>query len=522
MQKQNHILLALCLLLISAIVFPGSLFAQKTKKTVKKEELPKIRVVGAATDGSIGTGSPGGAAYKREPYLGLEPCAKETPEQISELENAPDKNKQVEILVERAGNKDDWIRACAVYRLGEFRHASRTALPVIIRLLHDEKSNEVWAHVQTAMWKIPPDDNISLENYLRSATVGDVYDRLYAIRAFAYLNFPPNTHQAKDVVKTLIETAKDDDTTIAWLSIMVIREYGFKGTDISGAIPMLSELLKNNKLNAEYIVRVFVPMKAKALPAAPLLLDVLYNPKKYSLDKGETDNYSYSLYLTTAIALGTIGEPLLPILEKDIETHPFAVLQVLSNLRADGTLPIIYKTMKHRDPKVRSSAIENLPDLTSIGAVNTFPYLLELIKDTDPEVRKKAMMEIGLIAKYTENKSPELKNLLKQKAVPVLIERLKVESNSCYAAMSLGDIGEDAEAAISTLVNLNKPPKEDFCAQIGLYDIGGKGRKFLTEEQIERVERSKKRTFDADYIKAKPIEPKKEPKPSATVTDSDT
>lgn len=516
MRKQNHIFLALCLLLTSAIVFPESLFAQKKKKTVKKKAMPvlKIRAVSADESGISST-------YKREPFLGLEPCAKETPEQISELETAPDKNKQVEILVGRAGNTDEWIRACAVYRLGEFRHASRAALPVIIKLLHDEKNNKVWTHVEKAMWKIPPDDNIPFENHLRSAVVGDVYDRLYAIRSFAYLNFPPNTYQTKDVIKTLIETSKDEDTIIAWLSIMVIREYGFKGTDISDAIPMLSELLKGNKLNPEYIVRVFVPMGAKALPAAPLLLDVLYNPKKYAPEK-ENDSRYYSLYLTTAIALGKIGEPLLPILEKEIEAHPFDILEVLSNLRADGTLPIIYKAMKHKNPEVRKSAIKNLPGLTSIGAVNTLPHLLEAVKDVNPDIRKAAISEIGSIAQFTENKSPELKEMLKQKVVPLLIPRLKIEDDSCYTAMTLGDIGEDAEAAIPALVKLIKPPTDDHCAKIGLYDIGEKGRKFLTNEQIEEVKESKNYNFDTNYNKAKPIKPKEEPKPIPAVTDSDT
>ncbi|HQU85634.1 MAG TPA: HEAT repeat domain-containing protein [Pyrinomonadaceae bacterium] len=521
MRKQNHIFLALCLLLTSAIVFPESLFAQKKAKNPKKKATAITKSVGVSDGVGIGSGSLKLATVEREPYLGLEPCAKETPEQISELETATDKHKQVEILVERAGNSDEWIRACAVYRLGEFRQAARASLPLIIKLLRDEQNNQVWTHVETAMWKIPPAGNIPLETKLRNAVIGDVYDRLYAIFSLAYLKLSANSFQAKDVVKTLIETAKDEDKTVAWLSIMVLRDYAFEGTDISDAIPTLSELLKNGKLNPVNVVRVFVPMGANALPAAPLLLDVLYNPKKYAPEK-ENDSRYYSLYLTTAIALGKIGEPLLPILENEIEKEPFAILRVLSNLRADGTLPIIYKALKHKNPEVRKSAIENLPGLTSIGAVNTFPYLLDLVKDINSDVREQAMSKIGSIAQFTEDKSPELKQLLKQKAVPVLIERLKIEKDSCYAAMILGDIGEDAEAAIPALVKIVKPPTENHCAAIGLYDIGEKGRKFLTKEQIEEVKESKNYKFDTNYNKAKPIKPKEEPKPTPAVTDSDT
>lgn len=521
MRKQNHIFLALCLLLTSAIVFPENLFAQKKAKNPKKKSSSITKSVGVGDGVGIGSGSLRIATVEREPYLGLEPCAKETPEQISELKTAPDKNKQVEILVGRAGNPDEWIRACAVYRLGEFRQAAQPALPVIIKLLRDEQNGQVWTHVETAMWKIPPARNIPLETKLRDAVIGDVYDRLYAIFSLAYLKLSPNTFQSKDVVKTLIETAKDEDKTIAWLSIMVLRDYAFEGTDISDAIPTLSELLKNGKLNPVNIVRVFVPMGAKALPAAPLLLDVLYNPKKYAPEKDDDSRY-YSLYLTTAIALGKIGEPLLPVLEKEIEKEPFAILRVLGNLYAEGTLPIIYKAMKHKNPEVRKSAIENLPGLTSIGAVNTLPHLLEALKDVNSEVREKAMSKIGSIARDTEIKSPELKGMLKQKAVPVLIERLKIEEDSCYAAMILGNIGEDAEAAIPALVKIAKRPIRNGCAVDGLYNMGEKGRKFLTAEQIKEMKELKNYKYDSDLNKAKPIKPKEEPKPTPAVTDSDT
>jgi len=376
MRKQNHIFLALCLLLTSAIVFPESLFAQKKKKTVRKKASPTIRTVGVER-GPVSIAS---VEYKREPFLGLEPCAKETPEQISELETAPDKNKQVEILVERAGNTDEWVRACAIYRLGEFRQAAQLALPVIIKLLRDEKTDGVWNHVEKAMWKIPPNPNIPIQVRLRNAEIGDVYDRLYAIYALFYFKSVPNSNEAQDKLKTLIKTAQDEDTTIASLSITGIRQLGLYNTDISDAIPMLSNLLKENKMNPIRIMWVFNAMGAKALPAAPLLMDVLYNPKKYAADTDNNNARSYGLYITTAISLGKIGEPLLPILEKEIEKQPFAILQVLRNLHADGTLPIVYKAMKDKNPEVRKSAIENLPGLTSIGAVNTLPHLLEFRK----------------------------------------------------------------------------------------------------------------------------------------------
>lgn len=149
------------------------------------------------------------------------------------------------------------------------------------------------------------------------------------------------------------------------------------------------------------------------------------------------------------------------------------------------------------------------------------PQLLSLINDLDPNVRNAAMSEIGDIAKYTNNKSPELQLLLKKRAVPALIKRLKDKEDSCYAALTIGNFGADAEAAIPALVKIAKQPTRNSCAEIGLYDIGEKGRKFLTAEQIKDVESSKNYKYDSDYNKAKPIKPKEQPKPSPPIKEGE-
>lgn len=520
MRKTNHIFLFFCCLMVLGLLFNTNLTAQKRKPSAKKKKAVNEKKVLVVTR----IESTGGISINREPYLSLEPCAKETPEQIAELENAADKNTQLKILVKRIGEQDDWLRACSIYRLGEFGNAAQDALPLIIKLLHDEKNDDVWRHVENALWKIPPDRNIPLAERIRISQNGDVYQRLYAIYSLAYFKPLANSFQAKDTLNALIETAKDEDITIAWLSVMGIRQLGFYGINTSNAIPVLSDFLKNGKLNPVNIVRAFVPMGENAFPAAPILFDVLYNPKKYAGEKDE-NNRSYALYLTTAIALGRIGKPLIPLLDKEIEKQPFAVLDVLGNLRAEGTLPIFFNAMKHANAEVRKKAIEKLPGLTSIGAVEALPYLLTAVNDENLEVRQSAMSEIGNIAKYTENKSLELQEILKKKAVPALVAKLNDKDSACYAAMNLGDFGSSAETAIPALVRAIKRNIAVGCAEQGLFDIGEKGRKYLTVEKIKEIAEDRKANseiFNRDYNKTKPIKPKEEPKPTPVVTDKET
>jgi HEAT repeat protein len=515
MRKTNHIFLYFSCLIVLGLLFNTNLTAQKRKpsaKARKKVSAPVVRIYS-----EVGLVEP-------EPYLSLEPCAKETPEQIAELENAADKNAQLLTLVKRIGEKDDWLRACSIYRLGEFRNAAQDALPVIIKLLHDEKNDDIWRHAEDALWKIPPDRNIPLAERIRISQNGDVYQRLYAIYSLGYFKPIANTLQAKDTLNALIETAKDEDITIAWLSVMSIRQLGFYGINTSDAIPVLSEILKKGKLNPVNVVRAIIAMGENAFPVVPLLFDILYDPKKYVGEKDEY-NRAYILYLTTASALGGIGKPLIPLLEKEIEKHPSAVLEVLGNLRAEGILPIFFNAMKHANAEVRKKAIEKLPGLTSIGAVEALPHLLTAVNDENLEVSQSAMSKIGSIAKYTENKSPELQEILKKKAVPALVAKLDDKKSACYAAMSLGDFGADAEIVIPALVRAIKRNTAAICAEQGLYNIGEKGRKYLTAEKIKQIEESRENTrkmLNDNFNKAKPIKPKEAPKPTPPVTDKET
>jgi HEAT repeat protein len=518
MQKINFFL-AFCCLVSLGFLSAGDAVAQKRKSDTKKKKTEKIYIK-TDKDAMIslgkGTGvSGGGSLVPMETSMILEPCAKETAAQISELEDAPDTNKQLEILIKRIDDKDDWLRACAVYRLGEFGAAAAEALPVILKLLRDEKNEDVWVHIQQALWKVPPDRNLPLRQRLELAKNADVYLRIYGVYALSYAKVPPATFEAKDIVSALIEAAADEDVTVTWLAVMGIRQQGFYGVDTSPAIPVLSELLQKGKINPLHPVRAFVPMGANALPAAPVLFDVLYNPKKYVGEK-DRNNRAYSLYLTTAIALGKIGKPLVPMLEKEFEKQPFSVLQVLKYLIADGTLPIFIKAMQHQNPQVRKRAIENLPTLTSIGAIEMVPPIIAAAKDADLEVREAALSALGSIALFTPEKSDALKEMLKKQAIPVLIANLENKETVCFAALNLPGFGADAEIAIPALRRLIKKENGNYCAESALFRFGEKGRKFLTKEQIERLKETNKTTnepFDTKFNKAKPIKPKTEPKP---------
>ena len=517
--RSRKLSLVICCLLSLAFLTTQSITAQKRKPVTAKKPIVKKEKKAVLTIVE-GVGSAGGSSYKIEPYLSLEPCAKETPEQISELENAPDKNKQVEILLKRISEKDDWLRSCAIFRLGEFRSEAKDALPQIIKLLHDEENNDVWSHVETALWKIPPDSNTSLKERIKLSQNENVYLKIYGVYSLSYFRPVANTFQSKETLAALIENVEDEDVTVSWLAVMGIRQLGFYGVDTSDSISVLSKVLQAGKINPIHPVRAFVPMGEKALPAAPLLFDVLYNPKKYA-GKDEDNARSYGLYLTTAIALGKIGKPLLPLLEKELKNQPFAVIEVLGNLVNSEVLPLFFQAMKHENPKVRKKSIERLPFLTSIGAVETIPQLLVTMNDVDLGVQEASISKIGSIAKFTEGQSPELRKMFTKQVVPALIKKLngKQDDAQCYVALTLGDFSEDADVIVPHLARFTKPDKSDYCAVSALYRLGEKGRKFLTKQQIEQQKENEKSMEDMrlDYNnKAKPIKPKVEPKPTPT------
>src|SRR6186713_1622800 len=186
------------------ILFPGavliclaaiciqSLEAQTKKKPASKKGSAGVFTAVEAFTGGTGSGS-GPVA---EPYIGSQPCAKETDAQFSELENAPDLDAQLNGLILRAGDKDEWTRACAVYRLGEFGKAAQDALPLIIKLVRDEENPGVWGAVEDALWKIPPDASLTLAQRIKLAKDPDVYRRLYAVYTFGFLRPVPHSFQA--------------------------------------------------------------------------------------------------------------------------------------------------------------------------------------------------------------------------------------------------------------------------------------------------------------------------------------
>lgn len=399
---------------------------------------PKRAGGSRSTVNTGGTLSAGPAtASKRGPYLSLEPCEKETVDQIAELENAKDVGSQLRSLELRAGDNNEWVRACAVYRLGQFGPAAQSSLMLIIKLLKDENNADVWSQVESALWKIPPDPRLSLEQRVKLSQDPDVYIRLYGLYALACSNPLRGSLGARETLKTLLAATDDGDNTVCWMAVMGIREIGFSGVDTSPAIPVLSKLLSSGRIDPVVPLRAFVPMKEKAMPAGPVLLDVLFNPGTYVKD--DQNNRSYGLYLTTAIVLGGLGESLVPLLEQKSQAKPIAVIKVLSNMASGKALDLLLKLAEDRNPKVRAEAISNLPGLTSLGAIEALPVLLRHIDEKAESVSEAVMDQIGNIGQYTQDKSAELRTMIRSKVVPRLMAKLRFADN-CYALMALGKL----------------------------------------------------------------------------------
>ena len=507
--KKIVFLLSVFLGVLCGSILATNVNAQKREEGGRQNKKPEPRKLIIPS----GSGTAGGTAtealkVEREPYLGLEPCAKETSNQITELENANGLNDQLEVLVKRVQDQDRWTRACAIYRLGEFGAAAQDALPLIIKLLKDEKDGEVWGNVKDALWKIPPDRNLRIEQRIRLSKDPDAYRRIYGLYSLSFFRPIPGTFEAKDVLNALIAGTEDEDSTVCWMSVMGIRQLGFYNIDTSSAIPALSKVLKGDKINPIVPIRAFVPMGQRAMPAAPLFFDILYNPEKYA-GKDEEHNRSYVLYLTAAIVLGQMGESIVPLLDRESDAHPFAVIQVLSNMAGGKTLDLLLKLSENPNAEVRENAISNLLGVTATGALQTFPVLVRLLNDKNEKVSRAALSKIGSIVKHTDDKSPELKQLIRSRVVPKIASMLRLKDN-CYVLLTLADLGAEAATTLPAIVKLSK--SGSYCAEAALYNFGDIGRKYLDKETLEKLENERKPggvlgPLDLQNNKAKPIKP---------------
>ncbi len=501
-------------LITFAFGMPADLLAQAKKKTVRKSPAAAKKRPSAG----IGTAAPMAVFSLEESprlvpdppkHLWLEPCAKETPEQIAEVENARDADQQAGILTNRLTSKDEWIRGCAIYRLKSFGKFASPALPLLFKLLRDDDTDGIYYHVFFAIYSIPPGKAYSYRDWLKMAEDTDVYRRLYGVWALGY--YTPNweSDELKDAVKLLIAATKDEDSMVKRLAIQSIIRLGPYARK---AVPVLVEILQKKDGYLLQTVEALDRMGQHAFPAVPLLFDMLYKPEAYEKD----ENRRYALNQAVAESLAHMGDGILPVLEREFNKNPYLMLTVASFVTGRDISGTIIRGLKYKDKGVREKAagisIENYET-----AIKVFPFLIKTAGDPVPEVRKQAIQTIGYMNAW-KNKPPEFDAQLKTTGLNTAIKLTKDLNSdvSCYAASAISEFGIDGEKAIPALVSLIKrdPQKKNYCAERALFRLGDKGRIFLSPERLKQIEEGEKdlriRLDRSEGVK--PIQPKVEQK----------
>ena len=488
----------------------GVSFAQAKKKSSVKKKRPAKAIPILLESPVLGGGGFGSGSVETPKYLSLEPCGKETPAQIAELENAKDAQQQVQILSDRLADKDQWTRGCAIYRLGTFKSLSSSPLPLIIKLLRDDRTDGIFSVAEEAVYKIPPPPALQFKDLGPMTEDTNVYNRLYATWAIGYYNYISGSFDLKQAVDLLIAATRDEDSTVRWFAVEGIRRIGFQAR---AAVPALTEMLQKKNTNIRNLIFALARMEQYMLPAAPLLFDVLYHTDKYESD----GTRQYMLYISTAVVLAKLGKELIPLLETEFDKEPFAVLEVAEKMGDGDVSPLLIKGFKHPNKEVRQKALGSLYSYSLETSMKLLQPIMTLLSDIEPEVKKAALNRIGSIARHGKD-SPELARSLREKVLPVLIKMLSGKDGEtvCYTAFTIGDFGAEGEKAIPALVRMmkQKATYPNNCAVDALFELGEKGRKFLSKEKIESREASEnleKELYDYKKDEAKPIKPKPAP-----------
>ena len=438
----------------------------------------------------------------RQLTINLYPCKGEEPGNVMGISEQWKVPERVAAFVKKLQEPDPKTRACAARQLGYLGPEAKDAVPHLIKLAHEEKNSGVWNHAEEALWAIGPgrpqptlkESKSSLAELVELSKAPDVYVRTYATFTLGY--YKPIADQ-KVIVQALASAAKDQDGLVRWIALRGLARLGPIAQD---AVPVLIETLKDeDKAMRSQATIVLARIGPNALEAVPALLYQLHHDK------------DYSLYYYAAIALGRIGPAILPLLEPEIKTDPFRVLDVLEHMGPGGA-SLVIEALRSPDEKVKKKAIKIVGWLGS-PAAPAVPLLTDALKDQNKDISIAAANSLGHLGP------------LARPAVPALTAALKQKDwlTQCTAATALGEIGPAAKSAVPDLVRMMNSPEPDGnhvlrdCAAEGLMKMSSETRALVPADVIKSIEDGNARRWAlSPLFEVDETRPKPKPKPKET------
>lgn len=273
---------------------------------------------------------------------------------------------------------DQFVRRNAANQLREIGAAAKDTAPFLIEVLEKDPSPTVRMAVAQTLGFIGAENKDVLPALLRTLK----YDAASGVRGQTAYALVQIGAEAKVAVPALIETLegadlKDQDRT---LRFYVTEALGYFGAEAEGAVPVLSQLLKNDP---EYPVRTVAAralagIGAEAKDAVPTLTEVLKNDSEHTVRSN------------AAITLGEIGR------------------------EASAAVPALITALQDDKPDVRSEAAKALGKLGA-GAKYILPALIDALKDGNKGVRSDAADTLVIFSKgLFDTKDTDMLPMLKE------------------------------------------------------------------------------------------------------------
>lgn len=464
-----------------------------TPKLTPKTSRPVVAVVSTA-----------GASIKgydeREMDISLNPCKGETPGNVLGVSEQGETSKRVAGFVAKLRDADPKARACAARQLGYLGAEARDALPQLIRRLREEEHSGVGGNLSEALWAVGPDTRATPEEWLESARAGDAEVRLYAAFALGY--YRPHPARQKRVVAALAAALRDKESDVRWMAVRGLMRLGPTAAD---AVPDLLAVLLDEQSKIRHLAAMALGNIGPAAElAAPELLKVYYATQ------------DFTLYTSVSIALGRIGAPVVPLIEKDFKTkYALRAVDLLDSLVPHGAR-LLVEALSVEDKKVRAKAIDASWKYGA-AAEPAVPLLVKALKDPDADLRGKAAHALYVLGPVAKAAAPELLAALGDQDVLV----------QCYAAKGMGKLGSAGAPAVPELKRMMSVPRDEAgksdlprrCAAEALIQMGPETRALVPAEVVKEVEEQNTWLNNlgssryVDETKPKP-KPKSEPKPT--------
>ena len=353
------------------------------------------------------------------------------------------------------------FRRMAAEAIGDLGSSARTAVPALCDALKDTEAHVRWAAAD-ALGRIGPAASAAvpaLANALRDEQI-----RVVAADALGAIGTA-----SRGAVPVLVDAVKGGDEEFQWTSAIALSRIDAEAARVG--MPLFIKRLQSDDLRARWDAMMFIaPMGGNAKEAAPAVLAMVKRGNGIAAGTlaaiaGPDAVEALPVLLRvladdwdTSLEIAMIGKAAIPPLLKTLEDpelvakHPLAIktLGILSSVARDEVVPILIRSLKSPDAKVRKASATALAtvDLAAVGATEALWGSLE---DADPIVRLAAAR--ALLAR----RAPEV-----DRAVDPLVELLAHEAAEVRrdAAMVLGDLGGPAKRALPALKLLRRDAKE--------------------------------------------------------------